>query len=108
MDAENQKARLVEQKAIEVLKDIYDPELPVNIYDLGLVYEIKAAKNGEIAVLMTLTAPNCPAAESLPAEVEKKLEEIAEVNRAKALVTFDPPWDKSMMSESAQLELGLF
>jgi FeS assembly SUF system protein len=108
MDEAKQKARLLEQKAKEALREIFDPEIPVNIYDLGLVYEVKATASGDVAVLMTLTAPNCPEAESIPVEVEKKLEEIPEINKAKALITFDPPWDKSMMSDNAKLELGMF
>lgn len=98
----------LEVKVIAAIKEIYDPELPVNIYDLGLIYDISITASDEVVVLMTLTAPNCPEAGSLPAEVQERIRDIEEVKDARVLLTFDPPWDKSMMSEVAQLELGFF
>lgn len=95
------------QKAIEVLQTIYDPEIPVNIYAMGLVYEVQVLPLNNIQVVMTLTAPSCPAAQSLPIEVDQKLREIEGVNDVHVSVTWNPPWDKSMMSEEARLELGM-
>ena len=95
-------------KAIEQIKTCYDPEIPVNIYELGLIYEVKDEPAGEIKVLMTVTSPNCPAIESLPAEIEEKIKAIEGVNEVKIEITFDPPWDKEMMSEEAKLELGMW
>ena len=86
--------------------EIYDPEIPVNIYELGLIYDVKVSENYDIKVLMTLTSPSCPVAESLPLEIKDKIEGIKEVNSAKIEITWDPPWDKTMMSEEAKLELG--
>jgi FeS assembly SUF system protein len=91
---------------IETIKDIYDPEIPVNIYELGLIYEIKVDDDSNAHVLMTLTTPNCPVAESLPAEVKEKVQNIPGINKAEVELTFEPPWDKDMMSEAALLELG--
>lgn len=91
-----------------VMKTIYDPEIPVNIWELGLIYDIKITANNEVVVLMTLTAPNCPVAGSLPIEVEDKIKQLPDVKDAKVMITFEPPWDQSMMSESAKFELGLF
>ena len=96
----------LENKIIEMLKTIYDPEIPVDIFELGLVYEVKIDKSNDVVIMMTLTSPNCPVAESLPKEVEDKVASIPEVNSAKVEIVFDPPWDKDMMSEEAQLELG--
>jgi FeS assembly SUF system protein len=93
-------------KAIECIKTIFDPEIPVNIYDLGLIYRVDILPINNIQVTMTLTAPSCPAAQSLPVEVDQKLRQIEGVNDVHVVVTWDPPWDKSMMSEVAQLELG--
>lgn len=97
----------LENKVYDKIKEIFDPEIPVNIYELGLIYDVSITKNNEVAVLMTLTAPNCPEAGGIPMEVETQVKSIPEVNDAKALLTFDPPWDMSMMSEEAKLELGL-
>jgi FeS assembly SUF system protein len=93
-------------KVLETVKNIYDPEIPVNIYDLGLIYEIKVLPINNVQIVMTLTAPGCPAAQSLPIEVDQKVRQIEGVNDVHVAVTWDPPWDKSMMSEAAQLELG--
>jgi FeS assembly SUF system protein len=94
------------EKIIEKLQTIFDPEIPVSIYELGLVYEINILPINNVQIVMTLTAPGCPAAQSLPVEVDQKLREIEGVNDVHVSVTWTPPWDKSRMSEVAQLELG--
>lgn len=94
------------KKVIERIQTVYDPEIPISIFELGLIYDVSVTANNEVVVLMTLTAPNCPEAEGLPIEVENKVKEIPEVTDAKVILTFDPPWEKEMMSEAAQLELG--
>ncbi|MFT4770318.1 MAG: FeS assembly SUF system protein [Cryomorphaceae bacterium] len=91
---------------ITAIKTIYDPEIPVDIYELGLIYDINIDTDHNVKVSMTLTSPSCPVAESLPVEVEDKIKAIEFVNGAKVEITFEPPWDKEMMSEEAQLELG--
>lgn len=96
----------LETTIINVIKTIYDPEIPVDIYELGLIYDIAIDPNRHVKVSMTLTSPSCPVAESLPVEVEDKIKGIEGVNGAKVEITFEPPWDKEMMSEEAQLELG--
>ncbi len=106
-ELKNKTERLKNQVEL-VIKTVYDPEIPVNIWELGLIYDIKVTENNEVVVLMTLTAPNCPAAEGLPKEVEEKIKMIPEVKDAKVMITFDPPWDQSMMSDAAKFELGLF
>lgn len=98
----------LKEKVIECLQTIYDPELPVSIYELGLIYEIDILPINNVQILMTLTAPGCPAAQSLPIEVDQKVREIEGVNDVHVSVTWNPPWDKSRMSEAAQLELGMF
>jgi FeS assembly SUF system protein len=97
----------LKQKVIERLQSIFDPEIPVNIYELGLIYEIDVLPVNNIQIVMTLTSPACPAAQSLPVEVDQKVREIEGVNDVHVAVTWTPPWDKSMMSEAAQLELGM-
>ena len=97
----------LKDKVIAEIKKIYDPEIPVNIYDLGLIYDVKVDKKNIVEIKMTLTTPNCPVAESLPKEVEDSVKEIKEVNDAKLELVWEPPWDKSMMSEAAKLELNL-
>lgn len=96
----------LKEKVVEKLKTIYDPEIPVDIYELGLIYEVNVLPINNVQVIMTLTAPGCPAAQTLPVEVDQKLREIEGVNDVHVAVTWNPPWDKSMMSEAAQLELG--
>ncbi|TNF46597.1 MAG: SUF system Fe-S cluster assembly protein [Bacteroidetes bacterium] len=96
----------LENKVVEVLKSIYDPEIPVDIFELGLIYEVRIDEDRNIEIMMTLTSPNCPVAESLPKEVEDKVAAIEGVLSAKVNIVFDPPWDKDMMSEEAKLELG--
>lgn len=95
------------EEVIKVLKTIYDPEIPVDIYELGLIYDVQISDEGEAKVLMTLTTPNCPVAESLPMEVEEKVGEIEGITRSKVELTFEPEWEKDMMSEEAKFELGL-
>lgn len=97
----------VGEKAVAKICEIYDPEVPVNIYELGLIYDIQVSEEGDVGIEMTLTSPNCPVAESLPVEVEEKVKIIEEVRNVKVNITFDPPWDKDMMSEEAKLELGM-
>lgn len=94
-------------KIIRVLKTIYDPEIPVDIYELGLIYDVMINADLEVKILMTLTTPNCPVAEILPVEVEEKVKSIDEVKTAHVELTFDPPWTNSMISEEAKLELGM-
>ena len=97
----------LKEKIIAEIKKIYDPEIPVNIYELGLIYEIKVEKDNNVKVKMTLTTPNCPVAESLPKEVKDSIMEIKEVKNVDLELVWEPPWDKSMMSEAAKLELNL-
>ena len=97
----------LKQKVIDTLHTIFDPEIPVNIYELGLIYEVDVLPINNIQIVMTLTAPNCPAAQSLPIEVDQKIREIEGVNDVHVSVTWTPAWDKSKMSEAAQLELGM-
>ncbi len=96
----------IEDDIIAKLKTVFDPEIPVDIYELGLIYGIVVENDGQTEVTMTLTSPSCPVAESLPGDVKRKVEEVDEVKGATVTLTFDPPWEKSMMSEEAQLELG--
>ncbi len=94
------------QRVIDTIKTCYDPEIPVDIWELGLIYEIEVNSNDEVKVLMTLTSPSCPVAETLPPEIEQKIRDTEGVKAAKIELTFEPPWDKAMMSEVAQVELG--
>lgn len=96
----------LKQKVIECLQTIFDPELPVNIYELGLIYEVSVLPLNNVQIVMTLTAPGCPAAQSLPIEVDQKVRQIEGINDVHVAVTWTPAWNKSMMSEAAQLELG--
>ena len=95
-----------ESTVIAVLKTIFDPEIPVDIYELGLIYEVSISEEGFVHLDMTLTSPNCPVAESMPAEVEQKVAGIQGATGAKVNIVFDPPWSQDMMSEEAKLELG--
>jgi len=97
----------LEAEIVKTLKTIYDPEIPVDIYDLGLIYAIDVDDDNKVEIKMTLTAPNCPMADQLLNEVHEKINAINEVKEAKINLVFDPPWDKSMMSEEAMLDLGL-
>ena len=96
----------LKQKVIEALYTIFDPEIPVNIYELGLIYEVEILPINNVQIVMTLTAPNCPAAQSLPIEVDQKIREVEGVNDVFVSVTWTPAWNKSMMSEVARLETG--
>ncbi|NLX72977.1 MAG: SUF system Fe-S cluster assembly protein [Bacteroidales bacterium] len=96
-----------EADIIDALKTIYDPEIPVNIYDLGLIYEVDVNDEGRVRIVMTLTSPNCPVAESLPVEVQETVADISGVTSVEVNMTFDPPWDRDMLSDEALLELGL-
>lgn len=95
------------EQIVRVLKGIYDPEIPVDIYELGLIYDVMVNEDMEVKVLMTLTSPNCPVAESLPQEVEQKIKAIDAVKSVELELTFDPPWSRDLMSEEAKLELGM-
>ena len=97
----------LKDKVIAEIKKIYDPEIPVNIYELGLIYDINVDKDNNVKIDMTLTSPNCPVAESLPNEVKNSVKEIKEVKDVDLNLVWEPPWDKSMMTESAKLELNL-
>ena len=95
------------EEIVEILKSIYDPEIPVDIYELGLIYDVFVNEDYEVKILMTLTTPNCPVAETLPLEVEEKVKSIDSVKDAEVEITFDPPWSQDLMSEEAKLELGM-
>ncbi len=102
-----QEEKSIEQLVIEQLKTIYDPEIPVNIYDLGLIYKLEVSTANEVRILMTLTAPNCPVADSLPEEVMDKLRAIPGVASVEVNLTFDPAWSQDNLSDEARLELGM-
>ncbi len=106
MDIKEKKNQLADA-ILQVIKTIYDPEIPVNIYDLGLIYEINIDDDFNAHILMTLTTPNCPVAESLPAEVKEKANGVKGIKDVKVEITFDPPWTQDYLSEEAKLELGL-
>jgi FeS assembly SUF system protein len=95
------------EKIVGVLKTIYDPEIPVDIYELGLIYDVFVNEDFDVKILMTLTTPNCPVAETLPLEVEEKVKSLDAVKSAEVEITFDPPWTHELMSEEAKLELGM-
>ncbi len=95
------------EQIVKVLKGIYDPEIPVDIYELGLIYDVMVNEDMDVKILMTLTSPNCPVAESLPQEVEQKIKAIDAVKSVELELTFDPPWSRDLMSEEAKLELGM-
>tara|TARA_B100000768_G_C11242911_1_gene360422 strand:+ start:851 stop:1186 length:336 start_codon:yes stop_codon:yes gene_type:complete len=99
--------QILGEKSVEVLRSIFDPEIPVDIYELGLIYDVQVSEDADIHILMTLTSPNCPVAESLPLEVKEKVRTIPEAKEVEVEITFDPPWTKDMMSEAARLELGM-
>ncbi|WP_297450061.1 iron-sulfur cluster assembly protein [uncultured Alistipes sp.] len=98
----------IEQDIVLTLKNIYDPEIPVNVYDLGLIYEIDVEPDGTANIRMTLTAPNCPMADQLLEEINENVGKVKGVSSVNVVLTFDPPWDRSMMSEETLLDLGLF
>jgi FeS assembly SUF system protein len=96
----------LKEKVINAIKQVYDPEIPVDVYELGLIYEISVYPVNNVFILMTLTSPNCPSAESIPSEVKEKIQQIQGINHVELELTFDPPYSQDMMSEPAKLELG--
>ncbi len=98
--------QILENRVMGAIKTVYDPEIPVDIYELGLIYEIEVDDDFKAHIVMTLTSPNCPVADSIPNEVKERVEACEGISSCEVVMTFDPPWDKSMMSEEAQLELG--
>ena len=100
-------AKKIEEQIIEKLKTVYDPEIPVNIYEIGLIYEINVMAEGKVHILMTLTSPNCPVADSLPLEAKLKAEEVEGVEDVEIELTFEPPWTMDMLTDEARLELGM-
>ncbi len=106
MSTEEIDVNALGEKIVRVIKTIFDPEIPVDIYELGLIYDVFVNEDYEVKILMTLTTPNCPVAETLPLEVEEKIKSIDAVKDAKVEITFDPPWTQELMSEEAKLELG--
>ena len=98
---------IIEAQVIEALRTCFDPEIPVNIYEMGLIYGIEVGNDGAVAIRMTLTSPHCPAVQSLPAEIESKVREVTGVSDVKIDLVWDPPWDPSKMSEAARLQLGM-
>jgi FeS assembly SUF system protein len=98
---------IIEAQAIEALRTCFDPEIPVNIYEMGLIYEVKVDETGKVTIQMTLTSPSCPAAQSIPAEVEQKVRVIDGVTDVQIDLVWEPPWDQNKMSEAARLQLGM-
>ena len=103
---DKKERRELNEKVLRAIKTVYDPEIPVDVYELGLIYEINIKKNKDVHVLMTLTSPSCPAAESIPCDVKSRIEMIKEINDVDVEITFDPPYTSDLMSEEAKLELG--
>lgn len=103
----NKELQALQDKIVVMLRTVYDPEIPVNIYDLGMIYDVDIDKENNVTVEMTFTSPSCPAADFILMDVKMKIDSIEEVNRVEVNLTFDPPWEKSMMSEEALLELGM-
>ena len=107
MKLDDQQREKLTDRIIDVLHTVYDPEIPVDVYELGLIYEIEVSENADVKIVMTMTTPNCPMIESLPEEIEQKVKGLSEIKDVKVEVTFEPAWDKDMMSEEAKLELGV-
>ncbi len=107
MSLNNSDMQKIGEDVVDVLRTIYDPEIPVDIYELGLIYDVQVSDQADVRILMTLTSPNCPVAESLPEEVREKTRSLDEVKEVEVELTFDPPWNKDLMSEEAKLELGI-
>ena len=103
----NESLTIKKEDIVNQIKEVFDPEIPVNIYDLGLIYEIKIDEEKKVEVIMTLTSPNCPVAESLPKEVSQKIKSLKGMKSLAVYLTFDPPWDQNMMSEDAKLALDI-
>lgn len=106
MSEEKSNIENLREKVVDAIKTVYDPEIPVDVYELGLIYEISVYPVNNVFVLMTLTSPSCPAAETIPSEVEQKIKQIEGIGDVKIELTFDPPFTQDMMSEAAKLELG--
>ncbi len=107
MSEETIDTNVLGEKIVRVIKTIFDPEIPVDIYELGLIYDVFVNEDYDVKILMTLTTPNCPVVETLPLEVEEKVKSINEVKSAEVEITFDPPWSQDLMSDEAKLELGM-
>ena len=107
MKSTTEEANSLGEKIVGVLKTIFDPEIPVDIYELGLIYDVFINEDNDVKILMTLTSPNCPVAETLPVEVEEKVKSLDEIKDVQVEITFDPPWTQDLISEEAKLELGL-
>ena len=107
IDNKSSKVSLDKDDLVKALKTVYDPEIPVDIYELGLIYDVMINEDRDVKILMTLTTPNCPVAESLPLDVENKVKSMEEVNDAEVEITFDPPWSQDLMSDEAKLEIGI-
>jgi len=103
----HQEMQTIGEEVVGVLCNIFDPEIPVDIYELGLIYDVFVNEKNDAKILMTLTSPNCPVAESLPVEIEDKVKSLKEINTAEVEITFDPTWTQDMMSDEAKLELGM-
>jgi len=107
MDNNKNESNNLGEKIVGVLKTIFDPEIPVDIYELGLIYDVFVNEDNDVKILMTLTSPNCPVAETLPVEVEEKVKSLDEIKDVQVEITFDPPWTQDLISEEAKLELGM-
>ena len=107
MKSTTEEANSLGEKIVGVLKTIFDPEIPVDIYELGLIYDVFINEDNDVKILMTLTSPNCPVAETLPVEVEEKVKSLDEIKDVQVEITFDPPWTQDLISEAAKLELGM-
>tara|TARA_B110000014_G_C19824429_1_gene427672 strand:+ start:51 stop:377 length:327 start_codon:yes stop_codon:yes gene_type:complete len=107
MDNNKNESNNLGEKIVGVLKTIFDPEIPVDIYELGLIYDVFVNEDNEVKILMTLTSPNCPVAETLPVEVEEKVKSLDEIKDVQVEITFDPTWTQDLISEEAKLELGM-
>ena len=103
---DKKKKNQLKEKIVRSIKTVYDPEIPVDVYELGLIYEIKILDDNNVHVLMTLTSPSCPAAESIPSDIKNRVEMIKEINEVEVEITFDPPYNTDLMSEEVKLELG--
>ena len=107
MSKSDKELQALGEQVVDVLQTIFDPEIPVDIYQLGLIYDVQVSEDSDVFILMTLTTPNCPVAESMPEEIKQKVKSHPDVNDVELEITFDPPWTKDMMSEAARLELGM-
>ncbi|HXL00446.1 MAG: iron-sulfur cluster assembly protein [Dysgonamonadaceae bacterium] len=103
----NEELQKIQDQIVTLLRTVYDPEIPINIYDLGMIYDVDVDENNNVTIEMTLTSPACPLSDFILSDVQMKIESIPEVNQVEINLTFDPPWDQSMMSDEARLELGM-